>query len=177
VDNPHDLIAIVGATLIDGNGGPPINDSVILIEGKRIAAIADCTLQIPNQAQQIAAHGKFVIPGLIDAHVWSLDGTIPTVLIRHEGRYEELVIEAAQLTLKNGVTTLFDGWGPRDVLIKARDAIHSGRVIGSRIYCSGNGSASVARSRATCGSNTEPPSTGHSRLGSTPNGNPASVRD
>jgi imidazolonepropionase-like amidohydrolase len=138
VDNPHDLIAIVGATLIDGNGGAPINDSVILIEGKRIAAIADRTLQIPNQAQQIAAHGKFVIPGLIDAHVWSLDGTIPTVLIRHEGRYEELVIEAAQLTLKNGVTTLFDGWGPRDVLIKARNAIQSGRVIGSRIYCSGN---------------------------------------
>ena len=29
----------------------------------------------------------------------------------YEGRYEELIEEAAQVTLKNGLTTVFDSWG------------------------------------------------------------------
>ena len=31
-------VAIVGATLIDGNGGPPVADAVVVIDGSRITA-------------------------------------------------------------------------------------------------------------------------------------------
>ena len=33
------LVAIVGATVIDGNGGPPLTDATIVVRGKRIAAL------------------------------------------------------------------------------------------------------------------------------------------
>jgi hypothetical protein len=32
-------LAMVGGTLIDGNGGPPLTNSVILIENERISAV------------------------------------------------------------------------------------------------------------------------------------------
>ena len=37
------LIAIVGATVIDGNGGAPLSDATIVVRGKRIAAIGPRT--------------------------------------------------------------------------------------------------------------------------------------
>lgn len=133
-----EMLAIVGATIIDGNGGTPIDDGVILIEGKRIIVVGDRSTQMPAQARQIAARGKFVIPGLVDSGGHLLDGTDAPMLIRYEGRYDEVAIEAAQIALKNGITTIFDPWGPRDSLIKVRDAISHGLVTGSRIYLAGN---------------------------------------
>ena len=49
-----------------------------------------------------------------------------------------MAIESAQIALKNGVTTVFDIWGPRDPLIKAREAINAELTVGSRIYLGGN---------------------------------------
>jgi len=132
-------VAIVGGTIIDGNGGKPIQDGVILITDKRIAAIGNRTLAIPVQAKKIDARGKYVIPGLMDANVHLvLDDKMTETLIRHEGRYDELAVEAAQIALKGGVTSVFDTWGPREPLIKARDKINSGAQKGARIYLAGN---------------------------------------
>ena len=139
VDTNAGVIAIVGATIIDGNGGVPIDNGVILIEDKRIVAVGDHSTRIPARARKIAASGKFVIPGLIEAGVFLVGDYEPAdTLIRYEGRYDELAIEGAQMALKGGVTTVIGMWGPRDDLIKARDAINQGRVTGSRIYLSGN---------------------------------------
>ena len=33
------VTAIVGGTVVDGNGGPPIADAVVLIDGARITAV------------------------------------------------------------------------------------------------------------------------------------------
>jgi hypothetical protein len=71
-------------------------------------------------------------------HGFLVDGTWPPEMIRYEGRYDEVAIEAAQLALKGGVTTVFDTWGPRDPLIRARSAIADGRPIAARIYLCGN---------------------------------------
>ncbi|MGD2200652.1 MAG: amidohydrolase [Candidatus Bathyarchaeota archaeon] len=62
-------IAIVGGTLIDGTGSPPIPDSIILIEGERIAAVGEqVELEVTEGAEIIDASGGTVLPGLIDAH-------------------------------------------------------------------------------------------------------------
>jgi len=61
-------LVIQGGTLIDGNGGAPVPNSVIVIEGDRIAAVGrQGQVQIPAGAQVINAAGKWVTPGLIDA--------------------------------------------------------------------------------------------------------------
>ena len=60
---------ITGATLIDGRGGAPIPNAVIVMDGARIAqAGPPGKTKIPKGAQTIDARGKFVIPGLADMH-------------------------------------------------------------------------------------------------------------
>lgn len=60
--------AITGATLIDGTGGPAVENAVIFVEDGRIAcAGAACT--IPDGAQTVDAAGAFITPGLVDGHV------------------------------------------------------------------------------------------------------------
>src|SRR5262252_7362347 len=62
--------AIIGAVLIDGNGGPPITDSVVVVSGSRIRAAGPrANVPIPAEADKINGSGKFLTPGLIDLHV------------------------------------------------------------------------------------------------------------
>ena len=64
------LQAIVGGRLIDGFGGLPLANSVILIEGDRIKAIGQAgSLAIPQNAEVISTEGMDVLPGLWDMHV------------------------------------------------------------------------------------------------------------
>ncbi len=61
--------AIVGGTLIDGTGCPPVEDCVVLIKEDRIVAVGKRgELEIPEGIDLIDASGKTVIPGLNDAH-------------------------------------------------------------------------------------------------------------
>jgi imidazolonepropionase-like amidohydrolase len=60
--------AILGAVLIDGRGGPPLTDSVVVVAGGLIrAAGARSTVPIPAEAAKINGAGKFLVPGLVDA--------------------------------------------------------------------------------------------------------------
>jgi hypothetical protein len=64
------LKALVGGTLIDGFGGTPIRNSVIIVEGERIKAIGQVgSLAIPAGAEIISTEGMSVLPGLWDMHV------------------------------------------------------------------------------------------------------------
>src|SRR5689334_14763755 len=64
------VIAIQGATIITGTGSPVIRNGTIVVDGGRISAIgARNDVKVPNNAQVIDARGKWIIPGLIDAHV------------------------------------------------------------------------------------------------------------
>jgi imidazolonepropionase-like amidohydrolase len=61
-------LVIRGGTLIDGNGGAPVANSVIVIQGNRIAAVGRAgQVQVPAGAQIIEAQGKWITPGIIDA--------------------------------------------------------------------------------------------------------------
>src|SRR5438034_9336902 len=66
-------IAIVGATLIHPELGLPravARDSTVIIDGKRIARVGPAkSTPVPKGAQVIDGKGKWVVPGLIDAHV------------------------------------------------------------------------------------------------------------
>src|ERR1051326_5950197 len=62
--------ALVGGTVIDGNGGAPVADAVVLIAGSRITAVGPrSAVSIPADARQIDARGRWIIPGLIDTNV------------------------------------------------------------------------------------------------------------
>jgi imidazolonepropionase-like amidohydrolase len=77
-EGPFTRLIVRGATLIDGYGGPPRGPVDIVIEGNRIASIANVgypgvpidTARRPRGAQrEIDGTGMYVLPGLIDLHV------------------------------------------------------------------------------------------------------------
>src|SRR5437762_1324954 len=66
----HRTVALVGGALIDGYGGKPIPNSVVLIEGDRIKAIGQLgQLAVPAGSDVISTTGMSVLPGLWDMHV------------------------------------------------------------------------------------------------------------
>jgi predicted amidohydrolase YtcJ len=68
------LRVIIGGTLIDGTGRPPLKDSVVLIRDRKIAAVGKRDeFATPDGAEVIDAGGKTVLPGLIDAHTHFLN--------------------------------------------------------------------------------------------------------
>ena len=132
-------LAITGATVIDGTGKAPLSDGVVLITDGRIAAVGRSgDVAIPSAARRVEARGKYVIPGLMDANLHLMINIDVETLVKHEDRLHEIVLEAAQIALKTGQTTVFDTWGPRAALVKARDMINAGQAPGSRIYLAGN---------------------------------------
>src|SRR5271166_2731118 len=61
-------LVIEGGTLIDGNGGAPVRDSVVVIEGNKITRVSrKGQTSYPANAVIIRADGKFVLPGLFDS--------------------------------------------------------------------------------------------------------------
>ncbi|MDZ7716555.1 MAG: amidohydrolase family protein [Balneolaceae bacterium] len=67
---PAEVYVLKGATLFDGTGAEPIENSVIVIEDERIICVgteADCTILGNARVKDVS--GKFITPGLIDAHV------------------------------------------------------------------------------------------------------------
>jgi imidazolonepropionase-like amidohydrolase len=132
----------VGGTVIDGTGRPPVSDGVVVIAGGKIVAVGRRTdVPRPAGAREINATGKYVIPGLMDANVhllFSLSFMSIEFAARYEDRYEDLIEEAAQVALRNGVTTVFDSWGPLQPLLNVRERIKRGEVVGSRMFVAGN---------------------------------------
>ncbi|MGH8185699.1 MAG: amidohydrolase, partial [Steroidobacteraceae bacterium] len=64
---PSQTTALVNATVLTGTGAQIENGVVVMSEG-RIAAVGDASTQLPPNAQVIDARGKWVTPGIIDAH-------------------------------------------------------------------------------------------------------------
>ncbi len=135
----QDTTVVTGATIIDGTGREPARDVSIVIAGGNIVSVgSSASIRIPKKARVIPAQGKYVIPGLMDANVHLVYGVSVEFLARYEGRFEELIAEAAQVGLANGLTTVFDSWGPLTPLLAVRDRIAKGEIPGSRLYVAGN---------------------------------------
>ncbi len=135
-------MALVGGRLIDGFGGPPLANSVILIEGERVTAIGTVgSLAIPPDAEVISTEGMSVLPGLWDCHVH-------TMLLGHSN-YEhwdktylsrlgrEIMPAAAHQLLMAGVTSARDLGAPLKESIEVRDRIKRGEIPGPTLYVSG----------------------------------------
>ncbi len=134
--------AYTGATIIDGNGGPPLVQGVLLTEGAKITAVGAAGLvHIPAGAERVDLTGKYLVPGLIDGNVhlvpWP-SWTYIEFLARYENNFDGIALEAAQLALKKGFTTLFDSMGPARPEMRVRDRINRGEQVGPRLFIAGD---------------------------------------
>ncbi|HEX7081347.1 MAG TPA: amidohydrolase family protein [Gammaproteobacteria bacterium] len=135
-------IALVGGTLIDGSGGTPLHDSVVLIRGERIERVGTLdTLSVPQDYERISTEGMTVLPGLFDLHVHLLYNGHPDVdhwFAAYAARFEEVTIPAsAEQTLLAGVTSVRDLAAPTDAILAVKQRIDRGELPGPTIYASG----------------------------------------
>ncbi len=113
-------IALVGATLIDVTGKPPIKDSVVVVQGDRIvSAGARSTVEIPAGAKIIDVSGKFLLPGLWDMHSHFYQA------------------EFGPTYLAAGITTARDVGNDIEFGTSLRDAALHGRGLGPRMLLAG----------------------------------------
>jgi len=132
-------IAIKAARLIDGSGGAPIANPVVLIEGDKITAVGS-GLAIPAGVRVIDLGASTLLPGLIDCH------THITSQPRNymEDQFRRTPIDVAVLahvfarrTLDAGFTTIRNVGAGEFVDIALRRAIDEGSVAGPRMIASG----------------------------------------
>ncbi|MGH8534517.1 MAG: amidohydrolase family protein, partial [Gammaproteobacteria bacterium] len=122
---PKQYQAFVGATLIDGTGRASRPDTTVLIENQHISAIGPKSeIAIPKNARVFDGSGKWIVPGLIDAHVHFFQSgglyTRPDVIdLRAIRPYEKEIAgirERLPATLAHylasGVTSVVDMGGP-----------------------------------------------------------------
>lgn len=113
-NTPPPVLVIQGGTLIDGNGGAPVPNSIVVVQGNRITAAGRTgQVQVPAGATVINAAGKYVLPGLWD------------VQVNYAWYWGEVM-------LNQGVTSTVDIGDGAEVSIAQRDAVNYGRATGPR---------------------------------------------
>ncbi len=114
------LRAFTGATLLDGTGGAPVaNATLLLREGRVVAAGPAARVTIPPGTERTELKGKFIIPGLINAH-----GHVSAV--RQLNSYAQY-----------GVTTVFSLGDEPEEVFGARGAQEVPTLNRSRVFVSG----------------------------------------
>ena len=136
------MLALVGGTLIDGNGGAPISGSVILVSDGRIAAVGRVgQLAVPAGATVIKTDGMTLLPGLFDSHVHVMlvgHGNYAHWDSVYPGRQaKEIIPAAARQSLMHGVTSIRDLGGPLEPIMEVKRRIDRGELVGATIYTSG----------------------------------------
>ncbi len=135
-------LVLAGGRLIDGYGGPPLENAVIIIDGNTVRAVgAEGTLAIPDGAKVIDTNGYTVMPGIMDMHVH--------LMILGHGNYDHwdevyppqfrdvvMPISAKEL-LMAGVTTARDLGAPLDDIVAVKNSINRGEIPGPRLFVSG----------------------------------------
>ncbi len=127
-------IAFVGATLIDGTDAPPLENSVILITDGYIRAVGSAgDVTIPAGAQRIDVAGKYIIPGMINAHGHAGDtrGLSP-------GNYSrENLLDQLGLYARYGITTVYSLGGDLAPGFQVRNEQFTPELDRARLFVAG----------------------------------------
>lgn len=139
---PGGITALVGGRVLDGFGGPPLEQGVILVQDGRITAVGQLGhLEIPADALRISTEGMTVMPGLIDMHVHMMllgHGDYRRWNDLYADRMNDLIMPiAAEQLLWSGVTSARDLGANPDEILELRRQIDEGEIPGPRLFVSG----------------------------------------
>jgi imidazolonepropionase-like amidohydrolase len=109
--------AYTDLTLWNGTGSPAISNATLVVDGGRVVSVLPPNSEAPRVANTVSLAGKYVIPGLVEAHAhvsgdWAPDDvTVPEDRVR-----ADLLLYA-----RYGVTTV-NSLGDGDAVLAVRDA-------------------------------------------------------
>jgi cytosine/adenosine deaminase-related metal-dependent hydrolase len=117
-------LALTDVTVIDVERGERLAQRTVVIRNGRIDALgATGTTTFPECAEVVSGRGQFLIPGLWDMHV-------------HLGGYEG-ARRTLSLLLTNGITGVRDMASPLDDILRLRQEVRDGVVVGPRLVVTG----------------------------------------
>lgn len=118
-----DGLALLGATLIDGTGGPPLADAAVVVRRGRIESVGTrAGFELPQRTSEVDVTGRWIIPGLIDAHT----------------HLAPAATWARPRFLAWGVTTVRDVHGGLNAVIALRNHANLGTGDTPRMYIAGS---------------------------------------
>ncbi len=128
-DRPAGRVALVGARIVTMKGDEVINDGVLLVDGKRIAALGRRgELAVPADAHVVDVAGKTIVPGFIDAHWHGAMGETQFIP-------QQSWVNFASLAL--GVTTLHDPSNRTSDIFTQAEMQRAGLILAPRIFSTG----------------------------------------
>jgi imidazolonepropionase-like amidohydrolase len=140
------MLAIRAGKLIDGYGGEPLCNAVVLIEGEWITQVGPVQeVAVPPDAEIVDASGQTVMPGMVDAHVHihtpggPIDNYALAQLQVLQGALALRAYSYARRALRMGFTSLRSLASPAYTDVALRDAIDEGIVEGPRLRVAGQG--------------------------------------
>jgi Amidohydrolase family len=132
------VLVVQGGKLIDGTGRPPVENSIVIIEGDRFKAVGvSGQVAIPPGSQIIDAKGKTILPGFIDGH----------------GHLEDF---HGELYLHLGITTCanIELYQDGPWTLAQKQGTDLGKIHGPRIWMSGRAIGGVSTGHDAFGSRT-----------------------
>ena len=127
--------AFVGARIIDGTGGPAIENAVLVVRGGKVEAVGTSSaVRPPAGAEIIKLAGKYIIPGLISTHVHISD----VQGVRPPAYTDENTLRQLGVFARYGVTTVWSLGGEKEPAFKAREAQNTPSLDRTRIYLAGD---------------------------------------
>lgn len=135
------VLVLTGGTLIDGRGGAPVANAVVVTQGDRILAAgpAGSTPVPADAARTIDATGLYVMPGLIDLHIHFTQQRGPDM-----GAYSDSPAAAAirgtalaSQLIDAGITAARDVGTMDDVALRIKEGVDRGIIRGPRVIWSG----------------------------------------
>lgn len=135
------VLALTGARVIDGFGGTPLEQAVVIIRGNRIETVGPAnSVAVPADARRIDVSGMTMLPGLWESHGHLMhigEGDPESFPATYAARAKEVMSAVARTTLLSGITSFRDTGGPLDDQLALRADIEAGRAIGPRLFLAG----------------------------------------
>jgi imidazolonepropionase-like amidohydrolase len=130
------VIILEGATLIDGTGALPRQNTTIVINGNEIVYVSNNTSLNNYDIHSFATEnvidltGKYIIPGLFDMHA-HVANVRKNSYNQNESEY------MLRMLLTHGVTTIRNPGGPTEQSVALRENVSERMIIGPQIFTAG----------------------------------------
>ena len=134
-------LAISGGQLIDGYGGLPVHNAVVLVAGDRVIKVGNVdTVAIPDGVETLDVNGMTILPGLWESHGHLFhigEGDPASFPLKFKSQAQSIMATVARTSLLAGITTFRDTGGPIQEQLALKAAIEAGQLPGPRLFLAG----------------------------------------